>query len=55
VLDELPPANAPTWFALLRDDIALPPASSGYVLDPRSPGTGIDRLSAGDLLRELAR
>jgi len=55
MLGELPPANAPTWFALLRDDVALPPASSGYVLDPRSAGTGIERLSAGDLLRELAR
>jgi hypothetical protein len=55
MLDELPPANAPTWFAVLRDDVALPPASSGYVLDPRASGAGIDRLSAGDLLRELAR
>jgi hypothetical protein len=55
MLDELPPANAPTWFALLRDDIALPPASSGYVLDPRSSVAGVERLSAGDLLRELAR
>jgi hypothetical protein len=55
MLDALPPANAPTWFALLRDDVVLPPASSGYVLDPRAPAAGIDRLSAGDLLRELAR
>lgn len=58
VLDELPPANAPTWFALLRDDIALPAGSSGYVLDPRTlreGPDGVDRLSAAELLGELAR
>jgi hypothetical protein len=54
-LDELPPANAPTWFALLRDDVALPAGSTGYVLDARSPSRGIDRLSPGDLLSELGR
>jgi hypothetical protein len=58
LIDELPPANAPTWFALLRDDIALPEGSSGYVLEPRAASEepdGIERLSAGDLLGELAR
>jgi hypothetical protein len=55
MIDELPPANAPTWFALLRDDIALPAGSAGYVLDPRSTGEQIDRLSAADLLGDLAR
>jgi hypothetical protein len=55
MLGELPPANAPTWFALLRDDIALPPGSAGYVLDPRSPSAGVERLSAGDLVRDLSR
>ena len=55
MLDVLPPANAPTWFALLRDDIALPAGSAGYVLDPRSTSEGIDRLSAADLVGELAR
>ncbi|HEX7839905.1 MAG TPA: hypothetical protein VF469_20655, partial [Kofleriaceae bacterium] len=58
-LDELPPANAPTWFALLRDDLELLPGSAGYVLDPRSAprsaGDGIDRVSAADLVAELAR
>ncbi|HEY0990623.1 MAG TPA: hypothetical protein VGD80_26405, partial [Kofleriaceae bacterium] len=57
-LEELPPANAPTWFALLRDDLELPAGSSGYVLDRRAATErpdGIERLSAGDLLGELAR
>jgi hypothetical protein len=57
-VDELPPANAPTWFALLRDDLALPIGSTGYVLDRRAPldgPDGIERLSAGDLLGELSR
>jgi hypothetical protein len=57
-VDELPPANAPTWFALLRDDLALPTGSAGYVLDRRAPldgPDGIERLSAGDLLGELSR
>jgi Prokaryotic RING finger family 4 len=55
MLGELPPANAPTWFALLRDNIPLPPGSAGYVLDPRSTSTGVTRLSAADLVGELAR
>lgn len=55
VLDELPPANAPTWFALLRDDLELPPGSAGYALDPRTDREHIDRLSAADLITELAR
>lgn len=56
MLGELPPANAPTWFALLHDNkIALPAGSAGYVLDPRAPSTGIERRSAADLVAELAR
>ena len=57
-VEELPPANAPTWFALLRDDLELPAGSAGYVLDRRAASDGpdgIERLSAGDLLAELAR
>lgn len=54
-LDELPPANAPTWFALLRDDLELLSGSTGYVLEPRSAGDGIERVSAADLVAELAR
>jgi len=55
VLDQLPPANAPTWFALLRDDLELPPGSTGYVLAGRAAADGVDRLSATDLVSELAR
>ena len=58
VLDELPPANAPTWFAVLRDDIALPDGSAGYVLDPRGVNQRndrIERLSAADLVSDLTR
>ncbi|HEY0479338.1 MAG TPA: MXAN_6230/SCO0854 family RING domain-containing protein [Kofleriaceae bacterium] len=55
MLDELPPANAPTWFGLLRDDLELLPGSAGYVLDPRGGGSGIDRMTAADLVIELTR
>jgi hypothetical protein len=55
VLDQLPPANAPTWFAVLRDDLELPPGSAGYVLDARAPADAIDVVSAADLVNELAR
>jgi hypothetical protein len=58
MLDALPPANAPTWFALLHEDIELPPGSAGYVLalrpvDERSDA--VERLPAPALLGELAR
>lgn len=54
-LDELPPANAPTWFALLRDDLELPPSSTGYALHPRPARDGVDQMSACDLISELTR
>ena len=54
-VDELPPANAPTWFALLRDDLALPAGSTGYVLDGRGSPAGVERLAARDLISELSR
>ena len=54
-VDELPPANAPTWFSLLRDDLELPPGSAGYALDPRPGRDDIDRVSAADLVGDLAR
>jgi hypothetical protein len=38
----------------MRDDLAIPKGSAGYVLDARH-GDGLTRLSAGDLLAELAR
>ncbi len=55
MIDELPPADAPTWFALLRDDLVLPAGSTGYALDPRSAHAQVDRVSAADLLGDLAR
>ena len=55
LLDEIPSANAPTWFAVMRDDLSLPDGSTGYVLEPRAAGDPVERLSAGDLIRDLAR
>jgi hypothetical protein len=63
VIEDLPPANAPTWFALFHDDIALPSGSAGYVLALRagaelpedSLNQPIDRRSAADLINELTR
>jgi hypothetical protein len=60
-LEELPPANAPTWFALAREDIALPQGSTGFVLEARERDPAADdanareSLSAADLLGDLAR
>jgi hypothetical protein len=52
---KIPPATAPTWFALLRDDIPLPRGSEGYVPDPAAPsGDGITRLSPSDIIAGLA-
>ena len=53
-LAAIPPANAPTWCALLRDDLAIPTGSAGYILDARVAGEGFTRLAAGDLIAELA-
>jgi hypothetical protein len=55
MIDELPAANAPTWFALARDDVALPAGSTGYVFGPRTAEQSIERLSAVDLLGDLVR
>ena len=54
-VSKIPPANAPTWFALLRADVALPKGSEGYLLDPRTAGPELKRLAATDLVAELAR
>jgi hypothetical protein len=52
----IPPANAPTWLAILRDDLAIPAGSSGYILDARTTGgDGVTRLTAADLVAELAK
>lgn len=54
-LAAIPPAPAPTWFALLREDLALPHGSEGYVLDRRSrSGDQIAYLAASDLVAALA-
>jgi Prokaryotic RING finger family 4 len=51
----IPPATAPTWFALVRDDIALPRGSEGFVLDAAATSSdGITRLSAADVVAGLA-
>jgi hypothetical protein len=51
---KIPPAKAPTWFAVLRDDLVIPTGSEGYILDSRtSGGDGITRLAAADLVSEL--
>jgi len=55
MLAELPTANAPTWFALLHDDVAVPQGSAGYARDPGPATGGVERLTAGALVAELAR
>ncbi len=51
----LAPTTAPTWFALLSDDVAIPKGSEGYLLDARRTGAdGVTRLSATDLVAQLA-
>lgn len=51
----IPPAEAPTWFCVLRDDLVIPKGSAGYALDRRSPHTdGITYLAASELVAELA-
>ncbi len=52
---QIAPTTAPTWFALLSDDIVIPKGSEGYVLDARRTGAdGITRLAASDLVAQLA-
>jgi hypothetical protein len=50
----IPTANAPTWVALLRDDLAIPGGSAGYILDARRTGAeSLARAPAADLVAEL--
>ena len=49
----IPPADAPTWVALVAADLSLPPGSVGYVLDPRG-AAGVEVLAAADLVADLA-
>ncbi|CAN5919018.1 hypothetical protein BH11MYX3_BH11MYX3_28140 [soil metagenome] len=54
-LAAIPLAEAPTWFAVLRDDLVIPKGSAGYALDRRSLHTdGVSYLAAGDLVSELS-
>ncbi len=54
-LAAIPTANAPTWVALLRDDLAIPGGSAGYILDVRrTGGESIARAQATDLVAELS-
>ncbi|MBA3455986.1 MAG: TerD family protein, partial [Deltaproteobacteria bacterium] len=46
-------ANAPTWFALLDDTLALPAGSEGYILDARRSDPAVKRLAAADLVAQL--
>jgi hypothetical protein len=51
----LAPTTAPTWFALVSDDVVIPKGSEGYILDARRTGAdGVTRLSASDLVAHLA-
>ncbi len=52
-LGRIPPADAPTFVALLTDDLALPKHSAGYILDARGSLAGMTRLTAADLIAEL--
>jgi hypothetical protein len=55
-LAAIPAANAPTWVAVLRDDLAIPAGSAGYVLDPRTAASdAITRLDASDLVTALGQ
>jgi hypothetical protein len=52
-LATIPPADAPTWFALLRG-MPVPRGSTGYALDVRGlPSHGVDLRAAGDLVAML--
>lgn len=52
---QIAPTTAPTWFALVTDDIVIPKGSEGYVLDARKSGAdGVTRLAASDLVAHLA-
>jgi hypothetical protein len=47
-------SDAPTLCALLTGDVALPAGSAGYILDGRALSSDLTRLTAADLVAELA-
>ena len=51
--NQIPPADAPTWIAVVSADLPLPAGSMGYVLDPRTV-SGVEVVSASDLVAELS-
>ncbi len=54
-LSRIPHADAPTFVALLRDDVAIPNNSAGYILDARGSHPAMTRFAAADLIAELAK
>lgn len=50
----IPSVQAPTWFAVERDDLAIPQGSAGFILDARKVGPAFTRVDAADLVAELA-
>lgn len=53
-LARIPPATAPTWFALAVDDLALPRGSEGFVEGAATNHDGITRLTSAELVAGLA-
>jgi len=52
---QIAPTTAPTWVALLTDDVQIPKGSEGYILDARRTGAdGFTRLASSDLVAHLA-
>jgi hypothetical protein len=51
----IPATDAPTWFAVVAGDLALPAGSTGYMLDARGAAPNLTRLAAADLIAELAK
>ncbi len=51
-LAQVPTADAPTWFALVTGDVALPAGSAGFTLDGRPP-SGATPVTISELIAEL--
>jgi hypothetical protein len=55
VIAGIPSVEAPTWFAILRDDLAIPHGSAGFILDARSAPPSFTRVDAADLVAQLSK
>ncbi len=53
-IETVPPADVPTWFALVREDLVLPRGSEGYGTEMRTDGDAVTRVVASALIAELA-